>query len=58
MKRNAQSGNSWRLGEGREGFFLKKKQKIFLNWAVLVSASPAQIQKSFCAAFDRKSGHF
>jgi hypothetical protein len=44
------------LGKGKErGFFFeKKKQKTFLNWAVLLSRPPAQIRKSFCAAFFKK----
>jgi hypothetical protein len=41
--------------EERKGFFFeKKKQKTFLNWAVLVSLPPAQSNKNFCAAFFKK----
>jgi hypothetical protein len=41
--------------EKRKGFFFeKKKQKIFLNWAVLVSLPQTQTSKSFCAAFFKK----
>jgi hypothetical protein len=41
-------------GKGRGFFFEKKKQKTFLNWAVLVETPPAQCQKSFCAAFFKR----
>ena len=41
--------------KGRKRFFFEKRtKKLFLNWAVLVSAPPAQSQRSFCAAFSKK----
>src|ERR1700723_2811850 len=43
--------------EVRKGFFFEKRsKKLLLTWAVVVSRPPAQFQKSFCAAFGRKSG--
>jgi hypothetical protein len=42
------------MEKGRGFFFEKKKQKTFLNWAVLVATPPAQTRKGFCAAFFKK----
>jgi hypothetical protein len=47
-----------RLSKAKRFFFEKKKQKTFLNWAVLVSQPPAQSSQKFLRRFFQKAATF